>query len=993
MSKDARKALMIARHMADGGMAEKTVPEAPHTLAAQLQAFLEGKRKAVLYTHEEPPLPKGAKRLESPHGVFHYNPALIDEPEIKSAIAEDRINDVLGMGPYSKKDVMTRVAAGEDPLAVVGRDAGGREVLTAAGTPGTIREQAAAIAPQLPPGGQVKAESPANVLFDRIASMRLSSHGDKDARKALMIARAMGGRIAKAGGGELSLVGPTPEMAQQNPALRSQVPLETVYQSEDEQPVRTWGDLSTPPENQDQIINYEAVAPVYTSRVHELLTNPSALNRMKMGRPQQWVKYLQKGGAKPEEIKMYGIGEGDPNKKISREEVHARVDGNVPQLRERLRGEGSEEGDLEDLELRHGEWETDEPDYHWLRERASERLHDDAKDNRSDAEYMAPYIGNAIDDFSHVWLRKFNRDTFKDPNNHDPEKFNAFIQTALDGNLLSKGTAENLSNSAKAKRITTDQWQNAIDEMDSNLVRKFDNVDEGDVEDRTHHYEEAVKLLHGSDAPNISSHLVDQASEDDRKLDQYADQEAEWYYEDGEAPRSKQIWVEGPNRTKLLYDVWDSGYGGGMSVYSNNGGGHLRNVDSEDEAESLIRTHAAEKLGLGFKPEKQGNMTKPDVHQGGVYGEGSQWSLPGVTDYREHTLHYDPPSGEVFGEGHYEPNAVVHMRYGTVNDANGKRLLYLDELQSDWHQKGMGRGYNTPEGREASKLARIKHEAAEKELNSHRDHIATGLGFSGSGPGVDRYAALMLLDPNDAAMGDYNVQNSVHNAFWSAKRAGLADAMFGQNGEDLDAQSLLKNYHQYAKDAFGENYKRHASDLTSALNKTQDLRKAMTGDLVPDAPWKNTSDWSKLAMKRALRIAADYGYDGVALSPGWVQKHRWGNEDHQKTYDELMGGAMKSLAKQEGLNFGSVSIPILRKHAVSKRVSVPEPDKAQAILLEDEHKDKIRKKGFKLFKRGGYIQAKDNPAVEQALKLTSKSGAKLPASVYNHAQHKPGRRN
>jgi hypothetical protein len=129
--------------------------------------------------------------------------------------------------------------------------------------------------------------------------MRSPEQGNKDARKALMIARAMGGRIAKAGGGELPLVGPTPAMATDLPSLRSQVPLETVYQGEDNDPSRSWGNLATPPD-QENLLNYQAVAPVYTSRVHELLTNPSALNRMKMGRPQQWVKALQRGGAKPE---------------------------------------------------------------------------------------------------------------------------------------------------------------------------------------------------------------------------------------------------------------------------------------------------------------------------------------------------------------------------------------------------------------------------------------------------------------------------------------------------------------------------------------------------------------------------------------------------------------------------------------------------------------------------------------------------------------------
>jgi hypothetical protein len=745
-----------------------------------------------------------------------------------------------------------------------------------------------------------------------------------DASAALMIARAMGGRIAKAGGGELPLVGPTPDMATDLPSLRSQVPLETMYQGEDQQPSRSWGNIATPPANQENVLKTEAVAPVYTSRVHELLTNPSALNRMKMGRPQQWVKYLQKGGAKPDEINMYGIGEGDPNTKISRDEVHARIDGKIPQLREKLLGQGGTGGG--DLELNHSDWETDEPDDDWLYENAKDRRREDIRLNRRDPDFMAPYVEDAANNFSRTWLTSFNKDTFKNPNEHDPEKLDAFVKTALKGDLLSKDTAEQLHNAAQNKQITREQWHNAVDEMNNNLVSKFERGDKGEVGDHTHHYEKAVQALHGSTDLRLDfSNLLEEAAlDDDSALDKHVDQEREWYYQDSDSPKSKSISVSNPKGRDLNYDIRStSGYGGDIYVWDHRGN-PIGNVDSEDEAEELIRSHAAKQLGLSGTDNGQKNIDKPNVHDVGVYGEGSKYSLPGVTDYREHTLHFDPPTGKDFTEGHYDPNAVVHMRYGTVHDANGKRLLYLDELQSDWHQKGMGRGYDTPEGREAKSLVKIKHDKATQELDAHRNHVASGLGFSGSGSGVDRYAGLMLLDPNDkSVIEDWRKGEAVHVSYNSTARVNpdLARAMFGQNAEDLNAQQLLQNFHSYSRDAFGDNYRRVASDLNSALEKQSNLYEAVRGNLIPDAPWKNTSEWSKLAMKRALRIAADYGYDGVALSPGWVQKHRWGNEDHQKTYDDLMGGSMKSLAKQEGMNFGTASIPLLRKHAQNNRVS------------------------------------------------------------------------
>jgi len=971
---------------AEGGAVEETVPEAPHTLESQLQAFLQGKRKAVLYTHEEPAPPEGAQRLETAHGVFHYNPALIDERSIKAAVAGDRINEILGYGPYSKKDVLNRVTAGDTPLAVVGRDAEGREVVAAAGTHGTANEQASAIAAQLPTGGQVHIESPQQVISERIAALRSPEQGNKDARKALMIARAMGGRIAKAGGGELPLVGPTPAMAQQNLQLRSQVPLETVYQGEDQERTRSWGNIATPPPNQENLLNYDSVAPVYTSRVQELLTNPSALNRMKMGRPQQWVKYLQKGGAKPEEISMYGIGEGDPNTKISRGDVYSRIDGKIPQLREKLLGGG---GNKSDLEVNYSDWETEEPDDQWLYDNAVSVRQNEVDDNRHNTDFMAPYAEDAVYNFSKKHLYTTN------PNNVQPEQIEGFLHHALEGELISKDTAKDLLNAAKNKEITSDKWHGAIDEMNDSQVAKIEREREkgsrsnGDMADHTKHYEEAVHALHGAANAQIIKHFKDEAMDDRDALEKLTQQEREYYYEDRDSPKTRAASVTNPNGRDLDYEIRDSGGHGGGIYVTDHRANPIGNVDSHDEAEELIRSHAAKNLGLSGTEVGQKNIDKPNVHDVGIYGEGSQYSLPGVTDYREHTLHFDPTTGRDFEGGHYDPNAVVHMRYGTVNDANGKRLLYLDELQSDWHQKGMGGLYDTPEGRSKLESYKDMYEKASKDVQSHRHHILSGLGLSPNeypNHTADAFSVYMLMGPEDAYKyrhGIFDKYNSV-----ASEDPALAKAMFGENADNVNGPELIKNFQEYARQAFGDDYKNHASDHTSALVKQNNLREAARGDLVPDAPWKNTSEWSKLAMKRALRIAADYGYDGVALSPGWVQKHRWGNEDHQKTYDDLMGGSMRSLAKQEDLNFGTASIPLLRKHAQNNRVSgVDNPDQAHAIYLEDEHKDKIRKKGFKLFKQGGYVPMKNSSAVEQAFKLTSKSGATLPAAVFLARQH------
>lgn len=46
-----------------------------------------------------------------------------------------------------------------------------------------------------------------------------------------------------------------------------------------------------------------------------------------------------------------------------------------------------------------------------------------------------------------------------------------------------------------------------------------------------------------------------------------------------------------------------------------------------------------------------------------------------------------------------EPNILAHVRFNERTDADGKRVLFIEEIQSDWHQEGREKGYGdkTPE--------------------------------------------------------------------------------------------------------------------------------------------------------------------------------------------------------------------------------------------------------------------------------------------------------
>ena len=63
-------------------------------------------------------------------------------------------------------------------------------------------------------------------------------------------------------------------------------------------------------------------------------------------------------------------------------------------------------------------------------------------------------------------------------------------------------------------------------------------------------------------------------------------------------------------------------------------------------------------------------------------------------DFVTRELRIEPPADEFRG-GHYdEPNVLAHVRFNE-RTVDGKKVLFIEEIQSDWHQKGRRQGYKS----------------------------------------------------------------------------------------------------------------------------------------------------------------------------------------------------------------------------------------------------------------------------------------------------------
>ena len=134
---------------------------------------------------------------------------------------------------------------------------------------------------------------------------------------------------------------------------------------------------------------------------------------------------------------------------------------------------------------------------------------------------------------------------------------------------------------------------------------------------------------------------------------------------------------------------------------------------------------------------------------------------------------------EPFTGSHHSdiPNVLAHIRFKTRIDSRGRRIMFIEEIQSDWHQAGLKEGY-------ARKV--------------------------------------------------FKVRNRVSGNF----------------GQSFDTKAEAEKY---------------ASTFNPRIKQSIEIFEDIDGN-IPNAPLKDTKEWTALAIKRIFREAAEQGFDGVAFS-------------------------------------------------------------------------------------------------------------------------------
>lgn len=169
--------------------------------------------------------------------------------------------------------------------------------------------------------------------------------------------------------------------------------------------------------------------------------------------------------------------------------------------------------------------------------------------------------------------------------------------------------------------------------------------------------------------------------------------------------------------------------------------------------------------------------------------------------------------------GHWEePNVIGWFRGGSVFDKDGIRLFYIDEVQSDWHQKLRDEGVRTEQRKQENRAKIVEYDQYFSKMQDWaRDE---NIDITGVDTGWDLY-------------------NQAMSTLFQEER--LTDSKRKKLREFADA-----TYKYYELSKLGQQ----------------------------DAPMKGNR-WIEMMIRRAIKYAADNDYEGIAWTPALVQAKRW----------------------------------------------------------------------------------------------------------------------
>ena len=257
-------------------------------------------------------------------------------------------------------------------------------------------------------------------------------------------------------------------------------------------------------------------------------------------------------------------------------------------------------------------------------------------------------------------------------------------------------------------------------------------------------------------------------------------------------------------------------------------------------------------------------------------GHGTRWEqykLDGGENYREVT--FEMPNSDYTNSAmrtHWGDDAKGILAHARVQDfdVDGKKMLFIEEIQSDWHNEGHKRGYRQKGQKTENDIRRAENEAYEKFWESH----------------VIQRICQKLKEAeyeSDAAVVANLWEGNTTSTYAFLERLGI---------------TLTNDEKGYIEEQVYQSKERNES-----------LKDAVSEYTPPEAPYSD--NYHEYVLKNLIRMAAEEGYDSIGWTTADIQSNRWSEdyaEGYRIEYDQDIPKFLNKYGKKWGAKVGHTTL-------------------------------------------------------------------------------------
>ncbi len=308
-----------------------------------------------------------------------------------------------------------------------------------------------------------------------------------------------------------------------------------------------------------------------------------------------------------------------------------------------------------------------------------------------------------------------------------------------------------------------------------------------------------------------------------------------------------------------------------------------------------------------------------------------------------------------------QPNVLAHLRVNDRVDADGKKMLLIEEIQSDWHQAGREKGYDKP----------IDREAIENRMQAITARL--------------REIAKSNVDESPEMQAEWNTLSNEKSRLTDqliGVGRGVPDAPFKEDWYQLALKRALQEAVDKGYDRVGiTTGKRQIDRYTDALRANVDAIeyepfKTDAGEIryevvgvkngkpvveLDDLSYKDLQE--KVGKEIAEKIRANAGESLAAdrpMRPDWMRLSTdnlsIGGEGMKKYYDEIYPGFLNKYGKKFDAKVGETTLKLTE--GVPRKGISGESEPVRYIDITPKMKEALSK-GQPMFKEGGLVSNTD----------------------------------